>query len=167
MADQPGVLVGVHALLEGHSLVGGDGVWGAVAPVPFVVRGFQCDGDVVSEQVDDVSLGRVGDRHETLRMLRNHHAHPPTRIPETARMCMPSPGLVVRGGHESAPGTSGIDDAELRTFQMASLCRLRAVWLSKNEAVSLGDAWGQRGMGNPVAWLPNRAVDLRRRNQRA
>ena len=60
MADEPGVLVGVHALFEGHSVVGGDGVWGAVAPVPFVVGGFQGDGDVVSEQVDDVSLGRVG-----------------------------------------------------------------------------------------------------------
>ena len=89
-------------------------MWGAVAPVPFVIGGFQCDSDVVSEQVDDVSLGRVGDRHETLRMLRNYHAHPPTRIPETARMCMPSPGLVVRGGNESSPGTLGTDDAELR-----------------------------------------------------
>ena len=73
-------------------------------------------------------------------MLRNHHANPPTRIPVTARMCMPGPGLVVRCGRESAPGTSGTDDAESRTFQMASLCRLRAVWLSKNEAVSLGEA---------------------------
>ena len=91
MADQPGVLVGVHALLEDRPLVGGDGVWGAVAPVPFVVRGFQGDGDVVSEQVDDVSLGRVGDRHEILRMLRNHHAHPPTRILATARMCATRP----------------------------------------------------------------------------
>ena len=27
-------------------------------------------------------------------MLRNHHANPPIRIPETARMCMPGPGLV-------------------------------------------------------------------------
>lgn len=64
MADQPGVLVGVHALLEDHPLVGGDGVRGAVAPVPFVAGGFQGDGDVVSEQVDDVSLPRVGDRYE-------------------------------------------------------------------------------------------------------
>ena len=64
MADQPGVLVGVHALFEGHSLVGGDGVRGAIAPVPFVIGGFQRDGDVVSEQVDDVSLGWVGDRDE-------------------------------------------------------------------------------------------------------
>ena len=64
MADESWVGVGVHALFVGHSLVGGDGVWGAVAPVPFVVRGFQRDGDVVSEQVDDVSLGRVGDRYE-------------------------------------------------------------------------------------------------------
>ena len=48
---------------------------------------------------------------------------------------MPGPGLVVRGGHEGAPGTSGTDDAELRTFQMAAVWRLRAVWLSRNEAV--------------------------------
>ena len=30
-------------------------------------------------------------RHEILRMLRNHHANPPTRIPRTARMCRPEP----------------------------------------------------------------------------
>lgn len=87
VADQPGVGVGVHALFECHSLVGGDGVRGAIAPVPFVIGGFQCDSDVVSEQVDDVSLGRVGDRHDTLRMLRNHHANPPTQTPENAQMC--------------------------------------------------------------------------------
>ncbi|EFF80767.1 hypothetical protein HMPREF0970_00403 [Schaalia odontolytica F0309] len=33
-------------------------------------------------------------RHETPRMLRNHHANPPTRIPASARMCTPNPGLV-------------------------------------------------------------------------
>ena len=60
------------------------------------------------------SSGYAQNRHETPRMLRNHHANPPTRIPRTARMCMPGPGLVVRGGHESAPGTSETDDAELR-----------------------------------------------------
>ena len=91
VADQPGVLVGVHALLEDHPLVGGDGVRGAIAPVPFVVRGFQGDGDVVSEQMDRVGLGRMGGRHEILRMLRNYHAHPPTRIPVTARMCATQP----------------------------------------------------------------------------
>ena len=51
---------------------------------------------------------------EEPRMLRNHHANPPTRIPRTARMCMPGPGLVVRCGHESAPGLPGTDDAELQ-----------------------------------------------------
>ena len=30
---------------------------------------------------------------------------------------------------------------------MAALRRLRAIWLSRNEAVSLGEAWEQRGMG--------------------
>ena len=33
-------------------------------------------------------------RHETLRMLRNHHAYPPTHTPTTARMCTLNPGLV-------------------------------------------------------------------------
>ena len=47
---------------------------------------------------------------------------------------------------------------------MAALCQVRAIWLSENEAVSLGEAWEQRGMGNPVAWLPNRAVELSHRN---
>ena len=69
VTDEGGVGVGVHALFVWHSLVGGDGVWGAVAPVPFVVGGFQCDGDVVSEQVDDVSLPRVGDRYERGHVL--------------------------------------------------------------------------------------------------
>ena len=86
------------------------------------------------------SSGYAQNRHETSRMLRNHHANSPTHIPVTARMCMLGPGLVVRGGHEGAPGTSGTDDAELRTFQMAAVWRLRAVWLSRNEAVSLGKA---------------------------
>lgn len=34
-------------------------------------------------------------------------------------------------------------------FQMDALWRLRAVWLSKNEAVSLGDAWGTTRHGEP------------------
>ena len=78
-------------------------------------------------------------------------------------MCIPGPGLVVRCGNEGAPGLLGTDDAELRTFQMAALWRLRAIWLSRNGAVSLGEAWEQRGMGNPVALLPNRAVELSHR----
>ena len=32
---------------------------------------------------------------------------------------------------------------------MAALCPLRAVWLSRNEAVSLGDAWGTTRHGEP------------------
>ena len=39
-------------------------------------------------------------------MLRNHHANPPTRIPETARMCMPGPGLVVSCAYVISPGLS-------------------------------------------------------------
>ena len=38
--------------------------------------------------------GYAQNQHEILRMLRNHHAYPPTRILATARMCMPGPGLV-------------------------------------------------------------------------
>ena len=60
------------------------------------------------------STGYAQNRHETPRMLCNHHANPPTRIPRTARMCMPGPGLVVRGGYESDPGLPGTDDAELQ-----------------------------------------------------
>ena len=80
---------------------------------------------------------------------------------------MPGPGLVGRCGYESSPGTSGTDDAESRTFQMASLCRLCAVWLSKNEAVSLGDAWGTTRHGEPGRVAPNRAVEFSHRNPRA
>ena len=58
--------------------------------------------------------GYAQNQHETLRMLCNHHAHPPTHIPETARMCMPGPGLVGRCGYESSPGLSGTDDVELQ-----------------------------------------------------
>ena len=50
-------------------MVGGDGVWGVVAPVPFVVGGFQCDGDVVSEQVDRVGLCGVGGCHDRGNVL--------------------------------------------------------------------------------------------------
>ena len=49
VADQGGVGVGVHALVPGHSLVGGDGVWCPVTPVPFVAGRFQRDGDVVAQ----------------------------------------------------------------------------------------------------------------------
>mgnify|MGYP000860666783 CR=1 FL=1 len=73
----------------------------------------------------------------------------PPAFPEPHGCAQPSPSLVVRCGHESSPGLPGIDDAELRTFQMAASCRLRAVWLSRNEAVSLGDAWGTTRHGEP------------------
>ena len=36
--------------------------------------------------------GYAQNQHEILRMLRNHHAHPPTHIPETARTCMRAGG---------------------------------------------------------------------------
>ena len=32
---------------------------------------------------------------------------------------------------------------------MAVLCGFRAIWLSRNEAVSLGDAWGTTRHGEP------------------
>ena len=47
------------------------------APPPLGVRPF--------------SSGYAQNRHEILRMPRNHHANPPTRIPVTARMCRSEP----------------------------------------------------------------------------
>ena len=82
-------------------------------------------------------------------------------------MCMPGAGLVVRCGNESAPGTSGTDDAELQSSK----------WLRCGGPVGYGyremKRWRsaryeeQRGVGNPVAWLPNLAVDLSHSNPRA
>ena len=60
------------------------------------------------------SSGYAQNRHEIQRMLRNHHANPPTQTPKTARMCIPGPGLVGRCGYESDPGLPGTDDAELQ-----------------------------------------------------
>ena len=69
MADEPRVLVQVHALLVWHSLVGGDGVWGAVAPVPLVTSGSESDGNVVAQQVDRVGLCGVGGCHDRGNVL--------------------------------------------------------------------------------------------------
>ena len=49
---------------------------------------------------------------------------------------------------------------------MDALWRLRAVWLSKNEAVSCDEAWGTTRHGNPVAWLLGVVVDLPHWNSR-
>ena len=42
---------------------------GCRRPVPFVVGGFQCDGDVVSQQVDRVGLCGVGGCHDRGNVL--------------------------------------------------------------------------------------------------
>ena len=74
-------------------------------------------------------------RHEILRMLRNHHANPPTRIPVTARMCRPEPrprrDLWVWTCYQIVTGR------RYRVIGLASghRCRPRAIWLSRNEAV--------------------------------
>ena len=39
-------------------------------------------------------LGYAQNQHETLRMLRDHHAHPPTQILRNAQMCVGA-GLLV------------------------------------------------------------------------
>lgn len=36
---------------------------------------------------------------------------------------------------------------------MGVLCGFRAIWLSRNEAVSLGEAWGTRSRGYPIGRL--------------
>ena len=60
------------------------------------------------------SSGYAQNRHEILRMLRNHHANPPTHIPATARMCMTCPGLVVSCGYVSSSGLSATDDPQFQ-----------------------------------------------------
>ena len=80
---------------------------------------------------------------------------------------MPGPGLVVRCGHESAPGTSETDDAELQPSKWprcANSVRYGYRKMKRRRAMRHGE---QRGMGNPVALLPNRAVELSHRNSRA
>ena len=111
--------------------------------------------------------GYAQNQHETLRMLRNHHARPPTHIPETARMCMPGPDLVVRCGYESSPGLPGTDDAELQSSKWLRCARSVRYGYREMKRCCSPRHGEQRGMGNPVALLPNRAVALRRRNQRA
>ena len=90
VTDELGVGVGVHALMPGHSLVGGDGVWRPVSPVPFVAGRSQCDGDVVSEQVDDVSLCRIRDRDDRGNVL--------VRIRDVWRLLVDSSAIRVDGG---------------------------------------------------------------------
>ena len=80
---------------------------------------------------------------------------------------MPGPGLVVRCGYESAPGTSGTDDAELQSSEWLRCGGPVGYGYQKMKRCRSAMHGEQRGMGNPVALLPNRAVDLRRRNQRA
>ena len=78
VADEPRVLVQVHALLVWHSVVGGDGVRGAVAPVPLVTSGSESDGNVVSQQVDRVGLCGVGGCHDRGNVLvRERHLRRP------------------------------------------------------------------------------------------
>ena len=74
------------------------------------------------------SSGYAQNRHEILRMLRNHHANPPTRIPVTARMCMTGPGLVVSRGHVSSSGLSETDDPQLQPSN----------WLRRQDPVRYG-----------------------------
>ena len=81
------------------------------------------------------SSGDAQNRHETPRMLCNHHANPPTRIPVTARMCRPEPrprrDLWVWTCSQIVVGW------RYRVIGLASghRCRPRAIWLSRNEAV--------------------------------
>ena len=82
------------------------------------------------------SSGYAQNRHEIPRMLRNHHANPPTRTPATARMCRTEPRprrelwvcelfRIVRDRRSS-----------VTAFQLAASSRPCAIWLSRNEAVS-------------------------------
>ena len=80
---------------------------------------------------------------------------------------MPSPGLVVRGGHEGAPGTSGTDDAELQPSKRPRCAGSVRYGYREMKRCCSARYEEQRGMGNPVVWLPNLAVDLSHPNPRA
>ena len=82
-------------------------------------------------------------------------------------MCMPGPGLVGRCGYESDPGLPGTDDAELQSSKWprcAGSVRYGYREMKRRRSARYEE---QRGMGNPVAWLPNLAVDLSHPNPRA
>ena len=80
---------------------------------------------------------------------------------------MLGPGLVLRGGHEGAPGTSGTDDAELQSSKWQRRAGPVRYGYQEMKRCRSARHEEQRGMGNPVAWLPNLAVDLSHRNSRA
>ena len=74
---------------------------------------------------------------------------------------MPGPGLVVRCGCESFPGLSGTDDAELQSSKWLRCARSVRYGYRKMKRCRSARHEEQRGMGNPVAWLPNRRSSSR------
>ena len=64
VADQPRVGVEVHTVLPHRASGGGDQVRGSITPTPLITRGCEGDRDVVAQKVDDVGLGRTGDRDD-------------------------------------------------------------------------------------------------------
>jgi len=93
-------------------------------------------------------------------MLRNHHANPPTHIPATARMCRPGPGLVVTCGYGRVPRLSPVGDTEFSALQVDTDAGPVRYGYRETKRCRSARHEEQRGMGNPVAWLPNRAVNL-------
>ena len=102
VADEPGVLVGVHTFVPGHSRRGRGQIRGSVPPVPRVGRGRQSDGDVAAQQRDGVSLrGMRGGNESGNVLIRVRHAFGP--LVQTRAVSMDRRGCVVQdlaGGWE-------------------------------------------------------------------
>ena len=78
-----------------------------------------------------------------------------------------SPGLVVTRGYGRVPRSLPVGDTELSALQVdtdAGPVRYGYREMKRRRSARHEE---QRGMGNPVAWLPNLAVELSHPNPRA
>ena len=64
VADQAWVIVRINTLAPRQARGGGHRVGGPITPVVLVVRCRQSDRDVAAQQIDHVSLSRIGDRDD-------------------------------------------------------------------------------------------------------
>ena len=99
VADQPWVLVRIDPLVPDQARGGCDRVGGAITPVVFVVRCRERDRDVATQQVDDVSLSRIGDRDD--------RGHKPVRVGHSGWLFVDAGPVGVDGGGSTAQNRPG------------------------------------------------------------